>query len=437
MISRRNIRAKPMQNTARDCRRVLQRGAVVAVSMCFLAICLILISSNATSKFEADRVGKPYRMVPEYERLMREVVISLAIRDKTLDLHSGLLQHLPDYTKILILLPKSNLRAITAELEDQPYGERTQLVSFDTKHLNNVHVYFIFPERDKLMDSGVMDGATMPQGTLWAQDLFEVATKPDGRSLLLVSDVHKWFTSHGHRSSLKVVSDNSYLGRLSSVGLEVQRLPLTFDGGNILVDEFGDRQIVICGGDMLRRTRTAWKSTRDSTPTNSEISSMLKKFLNADEVIVVGGEKVQPSLMFHLDQAMILLPNGVVGITNVVGKQPNGTPSSCEVKEVDVFLSELRSALVRLGYRLVNIDTSVRNVLNHQYYVNAIPYIDAKTSQRTLLMPVFPSTQTEFEKELVKKNTTTFESLGYKVVHVPTNVDKINGGIHCLVNVLE
>lgn len=106
-------------------------------------------------------------------------------------------------------------------------------------------------------------------------------------------------------------------------------------------------------------------------------------------------------------------------------------------KEVDLFLSELRSVLMRLGYRLVNIDTSAHNLLNHQHYVNAIPYVDAKTGQRTLLMPVFHSKQTPFERELVKKNTAVFESLGYKVVHVPTKADMINGGIHCLVNVLE
>jgi len=52
-------------------------------------------------------------------------------------------------------------------------------------------------------------------------------------------------------------------------------------------------------------------------------------------------------------------------------------------------------------------------------------------------MPVFPSTQTDFEAKLVKMNVTAFESLGYNVVQVPTQADRINGGVHCLVNVLE
>ncbi len=175
----------------------------------------------------------------------------------------------------------------------------------------------------------------------------------------------------------------------------------------------------------------------DSVPTKLQIKNMLKRFFYADEVVVVGLSKIQPSLMFHMDQAMIFLPNGVVGITHVVGKLPDAGSKADELKEVVLFLSELRSALLHLGYKLANIDTSVHNILNRQFYVNAIPYIDSKTGQKVLLMPVFPSNQTTFEKELVKKNTATFESLGYKVVQVSTKADKLNGGIHCLINVLE
>ena len=52
-------------------------------------------------------------------------------------------------------------------------------------------------------------------------------------------------------------------------------------------------------------------------------------------------------------------------------------------------------------------------------------------------MPIFPSNAGEFEQALAKKNTVLFESLGYQVIPVPIKVDKINGGLHCMVNVLE
>lgn len=444
MTLRTNIESKSIPKGFNDKRRLkvtkahrtgVSPGIIIGVFVCSLVIGLVLVFSYAN--INGTREWKSYRIVPEYERFMGQVVISFAIRDKTLGLQLEFLNRLPDYTEIILLLPKSGLQAIAAELKNQPFSKRTRLVTFDTERKKNAHFYFVFPEREKLMDSGPVEGKAIPQGTLWVQDLFKVATKPNGQTVLLVSDIYKWFISYDADPSLKVISDISYVGSLSSIGAEIKRLPLAFNGGNILTDEFGGRRIVICGGDLFRRTQTVWKGTRDSTPTDAQITEMLKKFLNADEVVVISREQVQPSLMFHLDQAMIFLPNGVAGITHIVGRHPEATPDADEVKEVDHFLSELRSVLLRLGYKLVNIDTSIHNVLNHQYYVNAIPYIDAKTGQRTLLMPVFSSNETQFERKLVKKNTATFESLGYKVVHVPSEADKLNGGIHCLVNVLR
>lgn len=380
-----------------------------------------------------------YRITPEYKRTMKRIVISLAKRDITLNHHHELLVRLPEYTKIILLVPESNFKLIKAELQNRPYRKRVEFVLYNEKQVKDAVFYLLFPEKDKLIQVETKGyHTTYQQGTLWAQDLFEVAMKPDGQIILLISDVYKWFNMQGDKKSLKVVSDNSYLARLITVGMEVRKLPVTFDGGNILVDELNAKRIVICGGNVLRNTRTVWKSTREATPTNSQIITMIKKFMCVDEVIIVGKSIPQPSsLMFHLDQAMIFLENGIVGVTNVVGKYSNTAHKADEIEEVERFLSELRLDLMDLGYKIVNIDTSVRNLVNHQHYVNAIPYIDAETGQRTLLMPIFSSTQTHFEKELVKKNTAIFKSLGYQVVHIPTESYNINGGIHCLVNVLE
>ena len=139
--------------------------------------------------------------------------------------------------------------------------------------------------------------------------------------------------------------------------------------------------------------------------------------------------------MFHLDQAMILLPNRVAGVANIVGKYPSVQKEAGDIKEVEYFLSELRSSLLKLGYEIINIDTSVYSILNNQHYVNAIPYVDAKTKQKTLLMPVF--SVGSVEKSLEKKNKNVFESRGYKDIPVYTTAFENKGGIHCLINVLE
>ncbi len=400
----------------------------------FLAILIVLIYSFGISYIKEDNNSESFKIIPEHQRFMRKLFISLGTKDTTLELHTDLLQRLPDYTEIIILLPKNNMNTLTNKLRDQPYGQKTKLIGFDTNPLEEGRAYLIFPERDKLVDTGPLKGSAIPKGSFWAQDLFEVAKKPDGQTLLLISDLYKWFRTYDNDSSLKVISDNHFLENLTSIGMEVRRLPLTFKGGNILIDEIEGRRIAFCGGDVLRLTRTVWKSSRDSAPTDTKIATLFKQWLNVDQVVVIGKDAVQPAKLFHLDQAMIFLPNGIVGITNIVGKE-NANP--IEIKEAKRFLLDLRSILSQLGYRLVNIDTSVYNALNYQYYVNGIPYIDAKTKQKTYLMPIFPSNAGKFEKGLVKKNTVLFESLGYKVIPVPSKVDKINGGLHCMVNVLE
>ena len=400
-----------------------------------LIVLLLTIFYYGFSPIINNTISKPYQIIPEYKRYLKKVVVSLGPRDTNLHLHADFFRYLPEYTEIIVLLPENNVQPIMEIMKDQPYFRRTRFIGFQTEKFNDGRAYLIFPEKDKLVGTGQMKN--LWRGSSWAQDLFEVAQRPDGQILLLISDVYKWFISSNKDTQLKVVSDNSYLGNLSSAGMEVKRLPVTFRGGNILIDEYNKRNIAIVGGDVLKLTRTVWKSSRDSTPTDKQIFKMLKKYLNLDEVLVIGKERPQPSLMFHLDQAMVFLSGGVIAIANLVGKNNADILEAKEVREVEMFLSELRSKLIEMGYKLVNIDTSIHNLLNYQSYVNGIPYVDALTGQKTYLMPVYPTDQTEYEKELIRKNTLALEALGYRVIHVPTNANKIKGGIHCLANVIE
>ncbi len=52
-------------------------------------------------------------------------------------------------------------------------------------------------------------------------------------------------------------------------------------------------------------------------------------------------------------------------------------------------------------------------------------------------MPVANKELTVDEKALINKNRYAFESAGYKVITVPSEATDFNGGIHCLINVIE
>ncbi len=381
-----------------------------------------------------DSAAQGHELVPEYDRSLKKVVISLSVKDASLEAHLKLINAFPEYTQIFVLLPDSSFSAISEELRLDPIGERTTLLPFPTEHKKKMQTYLVFPEKDKLVQ-GTAEHVVFPFGSSWAQDLFKVAVRPDGKRVLLISDTYKWFASFGSSSNLNVVSDNSYLNILSETGAAVERLELTFSGGNIMNDRIGDTSIVFFGGDVLRKTRLVWKSTKGSkVPSNSKIAAMLKKATNADQVVVIGQE-VQPALLFHLDQAMLPLPGGIMAITNIVGELPAAAKAAQEIKEVEVFLSQVREAALKLGYRLVYVDNSVANLLRHQHYINAIPFINTASGQRTILMPFFADEP--FLDELAVKNKELFESLGFRVIPVHSDAYTRNGGIHCLVNVIE
>ena len=350
----------------------------------------------------------------------------------------NILRHLPDYSEIILLLPKCNLELIKSDLLLKPYHNHVRFVVYDEHVPKTGQFFLLFPEKDKLvqMDAGKF-WPDRQHGTIWSQDLFEVAKMKNGKTILLTSAVHKYYYGIGDKYDYQVARDNVYIDSLSSAGLTIQVMPFVFMGGNLFVDRIDDKRVVLLGGDLIRKTQTAWLAVDDKKLSQTEIVLIIKDILNADEVVVIGYSSVQPRIMYHLDQAMILLPDGVAAVACIVDDYDTQQNENDEIAQVEQFLVELRSVLSGLGYKIIDINITIENVLNCRHYVNAIPYIDARTDQKTLLMPVFTSEQTELDKKLIQRNTAMFNALGYQVIEVPTKADQLRGGIHCLLNVLE
>jgi len=412
----------------------------IALLICVFTIVLITIfallqhrSRNARQYF--------YEIIPEYDRAMEKIVISLPTKNSSvpalsLDSHFRVLQYIPDYTQIMIILPESRIQEVRTKLTKNSIQNKIILHPFKIRTLKNGHMYLIFAENDKLVDSGPMGNISIPKGTVWAQDLFEPAKLSNGKSLLLVSDAYKMFYSDegdNKKEAVNVQADNLFLNRLFSENIESMRTPFVFMGGNILVDQLNGIKIAFCGGDVLKDTQIVWQAYYEKLLKKEKFIEMVKKYLSVDKVYILGEKMPQPSYMFHLDQAMILLPDGAAGITNIIGK---GSKRK-DIDEINNFLSEVKSLLKKLGYKLIEIDTSINGVLNHQFYINSIPYKDKTTGQKMLLMPVSIQKPTADEKNLINKNISAFKSLGYDVVTIPSESTDFNGGIHCLINVID
>ncbi len=382
--------------------------------------------------------GARVHIVPEYRRRLKHAVLSVGDGDLSTEYQEQILSRLPEYTEVDLLVPRQRHKDVARWLQGSPYRQRVHPVVYDPQRRTGMRLYLLLPDEDDLVpvDTGDYDVGSQ-FGTLWAQDLFEAAVAPDGRTLLLVSCAHKCFSSAEDRTDRKVLSDNLYLDRLDSEDVKVRRLPLAFKGGNVLVDDVLGRRIVFCGADSIRVSRIAWRTLRGEELSDHMIAAMFEEVLGADRVVIVGGSRPQPERMYHLDQAMMPLHDRVAAVARIVGQRPRLEPDAARVRHVETFLDELRQTLSKLGYTLVDIETTVDNVLHYQHYVNAVPYVDDRTGKRTILMPVFRNAQTDRDRELVRKNTEKLESLGYTIVHVETTADELYGGIHCLINVLQ
>ena len=88
-----------------------------------------------------------------------------------------------------------------------------------------------------------------------------------------------------------------------------------------------------------------------------------------------------------------------------------------------------------MNYAVVDILATFRQVSRRQFTVNAVAYTDRATGGKFMLMPVF--SDGPGERQIAEANKETFESLGYTVIPVESRAFEQNGGIHCLITILE
>ena len=406
-------------------------GRVAVVSLICLATGVLVVGAFSTTV--SGSRDRPFRIEPEYDRKLEKVVLSLETSTEDLSLHESILKSLPEYSKVLMLIPDRRAKDIGRQLEALGLSRRVRLMPFSSRVVGKEEAYRLNTRNSELRK--LTKRRLMPRGSVWAQDLFEVARGDDGTRSILAPFIHKWFIKPGTQWGPKLQSDNSFVGKLDSPGIGLHMVPLVFKGGNVLIDDLGGQSIAFAGGDIITDTIVVLDSTLGLKISEEEVVEQLRDHLNVDRVVMVGRQNRQPEKMFHLDQAMVLLPDGVAAVTRIVDYESGR--ASLEVDEVRVFLSELRGELVKLGYKIVDIGATVEDVYNYRYYVNGVPYVNKETGRREFLMPLFESSLEGTNGEVYRSNVLAVESLGYRVIPVPTSANERRGGLHCMVNVIS
>lgn len=426
--------------------RQISWGLILA-SLALLLLLSYLVLESAeisasfarSSLFSSSEKEPAYTLTPEYDMTAELVVASLAPRSRTLSFHDELFRRLPEYSRIILLLPGSLEPTIAKALEGRPYQDRVELLTYQVHSQHHSRYYMLFPEKDKLIEvEAKPTEPIIPEGSIWARDLFVAGSEGQQKAVLLIPDTHKWYVSVENESTFQVTSDNHYLERLTQAGLQVKRLPFIFQGGNILVDRSSSGKRVFVGSNQLKTTRVVWKAMLDRNPSDDQLRDLFSQAFQADQLVILGSNRLQPpSLMFHIDQALVFLGNQTVGMTRLVKGKRSEASLDPEVLQTQNFLKTVRKQMLELGYRIIDLKTSIENLQNHQLPVNAIPFKDKETGDRKILFPRYTSATSPLDRELYAYNKKALERAGYQVLPVETQLDRINGGIHCLLNVIR
>lgn len=264
---------------------------------------------------------------------------------------------------------------------------------------------------------------------MWAQDLGEPISV-DGREHFLVP--------------MAVDQKVPYNGEISLSRQRIARrvfddrvveAEFVFEGGNLAFDRVGDRSRVFVGYNDVLLTIENYKR-RGRSLNADDVAALVARGFGGAEVVVVGRQQ-QSRFLFHLDQAFILLGDGVAVVNRILG------PPSPEQRQLEATQSRLKA----LGYRTIAIDHTQADVEGYRVSTNAVPFVDAETGRKKIIFPVFPGElkgtppQGPLSGEHLAGKALAayrvYEAAGYLPIPIRDYSHVVGGNTHCLTNVLH
>jgi hypothetical protein len=213
----------------------------------------------------------------------------------------------------------------------------------------------------------------------------------------------------------------------SDLRIPVTQIPLLFEGGDLTLTRVGKRQVVIAGPQLVDLTRKHYQSNKGYMISDEEIRKILKHAFSADAVLLLRTPKRSPpKLAFHIDQAVFFPKNGTAVMLDPDSIGPGDDPDLAEIKGA---LISYRDQLRKAGFRVVEIPTSSKHVLNLQAYTNAIP-ITEKGGRTRVIIPSFG------DASLERRIGTIIRNEGIEVEFVRNHTYIKGGNPHCITGAL-
>jgi len=405
----------------------------VIIFLCHIPLFTLLADSLASSEYSLSQ--KKYQVVPEYKRNLKRIVVSLKAGSSALDLHHKTAMSLPSYTKIYLLVSNDVYEEVRQSIEKTPYGNKTSVLMYDTE-IKRGGILYLLDNAKGFAVKDIYVPIPLQIGTYWMQDIFIPVIAADRSMKLVTPPFHMCLWSKDKFLKDDLSCDNDFINSLLVYGVQKYEIPVVFNGGNIRFGEISGKLIAFCGSDILINTSIL----REISPENAAIDSIFTELITdafgVDEVIIIDKGIKQPYYMFHLDQAFLIVDDGVACVTRVVENTKEYLKHKAGIDTIEKYLEEVRKTLSNSGFKIIDIDTPVHNIVRQEYYVNAVPFIDAETGEKKILMPVFEA-RIKSNTEILAENIKKLTSLGYQVIPVMIKENNLMGGLHCMVNVLD
>ncbi len=412
-----------------------------------------------TARDEFNRnLERPHDFNPEYAQTLDSITLYYTGKEAA-GTQIEILKALPQYTKIKLFIGNDEQREYLQEVLPPDVFSR-----------------ITFLKAPKGQDFSV-----------WAQDYTEGDNK--------VQILPLTYLGGGSRKT-PLMPENEFIFELEKTGVEIRRVPVEFAGGNIFIAVDGNgKKILLNGADDFIYTSETYKELGKPI-SEQEYRDILKKAFNVDDVVMIGRRDEggallrQEPLMFHIDQSMIPISDGLVAMPRielpqsypaqeeiynewknsvmnlakkylieveiVEGKAVYKVPDSWGIRQenelhyqqrkIDWKYSEAmkiyfikeemeayRDTMRERGFQIIDLLVTQSNLNNFQAYTNGIVYMDKETGQKSIIMPIFPNEQGEYKMEGTNlKNKEAFEKAGFNVKVVPDKAFKYHGNIHCL-----
>jgi hypothetical protein len=353
---------------------------------------------------------------PEYERALKRIYLSVpdeyrGPREAAVDPHRHVqfVQH--TYAELIASLP--NYTNIDIAVSDRPQATLVEgLRAAAGARPFRVHVI------DRLHAD--LD--------MWAQDLGErISVNGEDRFLVPMPTDPRMPYNGELSQSRQRVARQVFADRTVEADF-------VFEGGNLAFDRVGDRTRVFIGYNDVQLTIENYRRQGRSLDADG-VARLVAADFGGAEVVVMGRQQQSP-LLFHLDQAFILLGDNLAVVNRIVG------PASPEQRQLDATRERLKA----LGYRTVVIDHTQADVEGYRVSTNAVPFVDAETGQKTIIFPVFPGEAKDSAQGPLGPGQLTgkalaayraYQAAGYLPIPIRDFAHIVGGNTHCITNVLN